>query len=352
MLKFMIPGQFYKTIILYLYLIFNSLISNDITEGFYRNFGFLRFILFLNGKLSFFYFRKSSNTFKIWTIIFFIVLIDIYIERFTGSNIFGFGKIEIDGVPQPHGARVVSFFRTEPIAGAFICGFTFIIVGYILNFLKSKNKLKSLGFIIILFCLVGIMLTGERSNGFKALIGFSIFILVIDYVKLKNKILVSIIFFSIFFFTVNFSDYVKGRYIYSFYNKIKTKDEREEFLNNSLYIKFISLEYMFLKIILGLVLAIKTIEYRHVIPKKIQSIKNIKLTHPHQVYIEMLSEHGIIGTIIIISIIFYLAFRIIRKIIDSRNYIQAGCLIFLLINFTPILPSGWLFLTILILLYL
>ena len=144
----------------------------------------------------FFVFEKSSNAFKIWTIIFFIVLVDIYIERFTGSNIFGFGKIEIDGVPQPHGARVVSFFRTEPIAGAFICGFTFIIVGYILNFLKSKNKLKSLGFIIILFCLVGIMLTGERSNGFKALIGFSIFILAIDYVKLKNKILVSIIFFQ------------------------------------------------------------------------------------------------------------------------------------------------------------
>ena len=54
----------------------------------------------------------------------------------------------------------------------------------------------------------------------------------------------------------------------------------------------------------------------------------------------MLSEHGIIGTIIILSIIFYLIFRIIGKIIISRNYIQAGCLVFLLINFVPILPSG------------
>ena len=51
------------------------------------------------------------------------------------------------------------------------------------------------------------------------------------------------------------------------------------------------------------------------------------LTHPHQVYIEMLSEHGIIGTLIILSIIFYLIFRIIRKIIDSTNYIQTGCLV-------------------------
>ena len=54
----------------------------------------------------------------------------------------------------------------------------------------------------------------------------------------------------------------------------------------------------------------------------------------------MLSEHGIIGTTIILSIIFYLMFRIIREIIESRNYIQAGCLAFLIINFTPILPSG------------
>ena len=54
----------------------------------------------------------------------------------------------------------------------------------------------------------------------------------------------------------------------------------------------------------------------------------------------MLSEHGIIGTIIILSIFFYLIFRIIKKIIDSRNYIQAGCLVFLMINFIPLLPSG------------
>ena len=329
-------------IILYLYLIFNSLISNDITEGFYRNFGFVRFIFFfLMANYLFFIFEKSSNALKIWTIIFFVVLVDIYIERFTGSNIFGFGRIEIDGVPQPHGSRVVSFFRTEPIAGAFICGFTFIIVGYILNFLKSKNKLKTLGFVIILFCLVGIMLTGERSNGFKALIGFSIFILVIDYVKLKNKILVSIIFFSIFFFTINFSDYVKGRYIYSFYNKIKTKDEREEFLNNSLYIKLYKSGIYVFKNNPWFGVGNKNYRVETCDTKKNSIHKGYYcLTHPHQVYIEMLSEHGIIGTIIIISIIFYLAFRIIRKIIDSRNYIQAGCLVFLLINFVPILPSG------------
>ena len=75
---------------LYLYLVFNSLISLDISSGIYRNLGFIRFILFfLMINYLFFINEKSLNILKTWSIIFFIVLIDIYIERYTGSNIFG-----------------------------------------------------------------------------------------------------------------------------------------------------------------------------------------------------------------------------------------------------------------------
>ena len=74
----------------------------------------------------FFIFKKNLDILKIWAIIFFIILVDTYIERFTGSNIFGFGKLEIDGIPQPYGDRVTSFFRTEPITGAFLCGFALL----------------------------------------------------------------------------------------------------------------------------------------------------------------------------------------------------------------------------------
>lgn len=327
-------------VILNLYLMFNSLISVDITSGIYRNFGFLRFILFFIMVNYFFYINeKSLNILKIWTIIFFIVLADIYIERFTGSNILGFGGIESDF--QSRGYRAVSFFRTEQIPGAFICGFSFIVLGHILNFFKSKKNFKIFGFIIILFCLVGIMMTGERSNSLKALIGFLIFISVIDYVKLKNKILIFFGFLTIFFLTINFSDYVKYRYVDQLFNKINTKDEREKFLNNSLYIKLYKSGFYVFKN--NPLLGVGNKNYRiEACDSKKNTINKeyYCLTHPHQVYIEMLSEHGIIGTIIIMSIIFYLAFRIIRKIIDGRNYIQTGCFIFLLINFVPILPSG------------
>lgn len=329
-------------IILNLYLVFNSLISNDIMSGIYRNFGFVRFILFfLMINYLFFISEKNLSILKIWSIIFFVVLIDVYIERFTGSNILGFGGIENAINAQTRGYRVVSFFKTEPIPGAFLCGFSFIVVGFVLNFLKSKKILKLLGFLIIFFCLVGVMVTGERSNGLKALIGFSIFISIIDYVKLRDKILVFSTLFIIFLLTVNFSDYVKYRYIDQLYIKINTKDEREKFLNNSLYIKLYKSGFYVFKNNPWFGVGNKNYRVETCDSDK-NSIHNeyYCLTHPHQIYIEMLSEHGIVGTIIIMGIIFYLAFRLIRKIIDTRNYIQAGCLIFLLINFVPILPSG------------
>ena len=327
-------------IILNLYLIFNSLISVDPMSGIYRNFGFIRFIFFfLMVNYLFFISEKNFNILKIWTIVFFIVLVDIYIERFSGSNILGFSGI--GGDIQTRGYRVVSFFRTEPIPGAFICGLSFIVLGYILNFLKLNKIFKLFGFLIVLFCLIGIILTGERSNGLKALIGFLIFILIIDYVKLKEKILFLLAIFIIFFSIINFSDYAKYRYIDQFYSKIKTEKEREKFLSNSLYIRLYKSGINVFKNYPWFGVGTKNFRVETCDPKKDKLYEEYHCsTHPHQVYIEMLSEHGIIGTIIILSIIFYLTFRLIRKIIDSKNYIQAGCLIFLFINFTPVLPSG------------
>ena len=329
-------------IILYLYLIFNSLISVDITSGIYRNLGFIRFILFFL-MINYFFFinEKNLNILKIWATIFFIILVDTYIERFTGSNIFGFGKLEIDGVPQPGGDRVMSFFRNEPITGAFLCGFCFVVIGYILNFLKSQNILKIFGFLLILLTLVGVMLTGERSNGLKALTGLIIFISIIDYVKFKNKILILLSILIIFLFTVTFSDYVKLRYYNQFFHQIKTKDARDKFLENSLYLKLYKSGIYVFKNNPWLGVGNKNYRVETCDIKKNSIHKEYWcLTHPHQIYIEMLSEHGIIGTAIILLIIFYLMFRIIRKIIDSKNFIQAGCLAYLIINFVPLLPSG------------
>jgi len=88
--------------LLYLYLILNSLISQDFTIGATRNFGFIRFIIFFTAFNYFFYISKSFNkVLGIWALILFVICLDTYFESYTGKNILGYGG----------GTRVFSFFK-------------------------------------------------------------------------------------------------------------------------------------------------------------------------------------------------------------------------------------------------
>ena len=330
-------------IVLYFYLIFNSLISIEYSSGIFRNVGFLRFILFfLTINFIFYKFGHNKYLFKFWTVIFLIVIMDIYVERFTGSNLLGYGRIQIDGIPQPHGPRVVSFFKTEPVAGAFATGFIFIILGYLIDSLK-KNKDGSRIFIlfIILISLIGILITGERSNTIKAFLGIALFFLISDFLKWKIKIISFLVFLILISTTIYSSNYLQSRYLGSFLDQLKTEENRKNFIENSQYLKLYRSGISVFKNHPVLGVGNKNYRIETCDRKKNNIYKDYYcLTHPHQIYIELLSEHGIVGTMIILSIIFYLLFRLLRQIIKSQNQLQIGAFIFILINFVPLLPSG------------
>ena len=63
-------------------------------------------------------------------------------------------------------------------------------------------------------------------------------------------------------------------------------------------------------------------------------------THPHQIYFELLSEHGIVGTFIFIFILFKLVFSKIIQTLKSTNYLKMGSFIYIGLIFIPLLPSG------------
>ena len=225
-------------IILYLYLIFNSFISIDYTSGIFRNVGFVRFILFfLTINLIFYKFGYDKRFFKIWTIVVLLVIFDIYIERLTGSNLLGYGKVQIDGVLQPHGLRVVSFFKNEPIAGAFVTGFVFIVLGYLIDSFKKKDNLRILLLLLVLFSFIGILITGERSNTIKAFFGIVLFFLISDLLNWKAKIFSILILSTLLSTTIYFSDYLKLRYFGQLFEQIKTEENRQNFAEKSLYFK-------------------------------------------------------------------------------------------------------------------
>ena len=325
---------------LYLYLLFNTFFSINYEIGFSRNFGFLRLIILFIAINYFFYISKSNlKIFYIWTIIFIIFITDVYVERFMGSNIFGWGAEEINGVFQPYGSRIMSFFKDEPIAGSFIHGFIFLISGFLFVFLKDKKKGFYIYFFLTSLFLSSIVLTGERSNTIKVIFGVVLFIFIIDLIKPKTKMLILAILVGSIFLLVSNSNYLKNRYVGQFYYYFSGEDSKK--IENSTYFQLYRSGFNVFKN--SPILGVGNKNYRIESCSDLEKIRKFKYkctTHPHQIYLEFLSEHGFLGTIILLSSLFFLIFKDFKKIIYSKNYIQIGALIYLLSCFLPLLPSG------------
>ena len=105
------------------------------------------------------------------------------------------------------------------------------------EYFKKDIKIKLLLFIVTLFFIVCIILTGERSNGVKAIIGIGLFFLLNKNFNFKFKFILLITFLLISAFTISSSSFLKTRYITGFYLQIADKQERAKFLEHSIYVK-------------------------------------------------------------------------------------------------------------------
>lgn len=314
--------------IFYLYLIFNTFISLDPFSGLFRNLGFVRMI-FLFLFINYFYLNNSDKFLKTWTIIISIFILDIYFERFFGTNIFGWGGEE------PFAQRVVSFFKDEPVAGSFLSGFIFIIFG---NLLKKYNSRKIYAILFLFLAFIALLFTGERSIFIKILIGSIIYLFFIRY-PIKRKILFVVSFILIGIISINSSDYLKLRYYSQFFDKINSEEKIIKFTQESIYFNHYKSGYEVFKKYPWFGVGNKNYRVETCNPLEIE--KNyICTTHPHQIYFEFLSEHGIVGTFILLGILFYLIFKILLNILKTRDEVQLGAFIYIIISFIPFLPSG------------
>ena len=325
-----------------LYLIFNSIISKDFLMSANRNFGFIRFgILFL--AFNYFFYNKNfvNRVLIVWMITLSILSIDAYIESIFDKNILGYGEA--------YGSRIVSFFKDEPIVGGYINGFYLVIIGY-LFYVNDKiiNKYKHIILIFSIFFLIAIILTGERSNAIKAIFGFILFYFFNDFFKFKEKIFS--VFFLILIFTIllNTSDFLKSRYdgqffkpLVSFFqpnNQIQKNETRANTLKDNIYIRLYQSGFEVFK--KYPIFGVGNKNYRVETCTNEKKPNYICTTHPHQLYFEFLAEHGLVGGMILLFILFNLIFIKIKTILTSKNYLQIGCLIFLTTSFIPFLPSG------------
>ena len=293
--SFQKKNKFYKNkffiifLSFWIFLCINSVLSESFisikSSIFYIRFGLFLLLVnyFLDRDLQF-----AINLKKIILFVFMFLVLDSLYQFIFGNNLIGFLK---DG-------RISSFFGDEKILGSFIVK---IIPVYIsLYFFGKKNiKLDYHIFFISICSIILILLSGERS----ALGLFIIYIILLLFTTIQNKkklITYIIVFFSILFFTIINSSRLQNRFLIELKDQFFYTNEVNEI--KKVYMFTQAHHYLYLtaynmfkaKPITGH----GTKTFRENCKKPEYKYLNHPYscsTHPHNFYIQMAAENGIIG---------------------------------------------------------
>jgi O-antigen ligase len=332
-----IKNKYFSLLVIFWFgLIINFIFSNNQELSLFRSFGFIKYIIYIcviNDLLN-----KNKNIKILFIFLSLIVLLttfDIYFEYINKKNILGLQSSDP--------TRIASFLGNELKIGHFLLGFCLISIGYYFERFKNKSYVFIItGYVLVLLILISIYLTGERSNSIKAFICiFTFIILTNNNIKYKKILLTILIVLPIIVYFG--SERIKGRFdmylskehgndniIKAFKNThhgahyytafeifksypifgVGNKNFREECLNE---------------------------KYNN---KSFTRINERCSTHPHQIYLELLAEHGIFGSVIILFVIFYSVFKSFINFFKKNNLVQLGAILFVTSNFIPLIPSG------------
>lgn len=323
--------------ILWIVLILNLIFSKYPENTIFRSLGFIKYIIFI---FSIIYYLKIKNNlniiFYIWTITLLIVGFDIIFEYTFKHNILGFKS--------PYEDRIASFLGKELKIGHFVLGFCFICSGFLFEKYKyNPNIYIVTSFLITFFFIISIILTGERSNTIKAILGLILYLLLfnkkINIKKKKLFLILTIIIISIF----SISKKIQNRFNIFIIDPLKEKGLIETYKGSQQAAHYYTaIEILKSNLFFGVGnknFRIECQNEKYYNPSYARTIERCS-THPHQIYFEFLAEHGIIGTTSILAIIFYIIYKSLIIYRKSNNLIHLGSIIFIIINFIPMLPSG------------
>ena len=209
----------------YIFLIFSLLSSEIIKFSALNVFSYFRFFIFSFASCEILLKNKNKLIFLylILSLTLLIVLLDGYIQFFTGENLLGYPKYRID--------RISGFFNDDLILGSYLFRILPVYLG-LTFYLKDKiKKFFYLNLVICLSTVALIFLTGERASFFLTLI---FLIIIFLQINLNKKIIVSlftiILLFLIGMFTINPTIY--DRYVKQTISQVFGTDTEEVFLKN------------------------------------------------------------------------------------------------------------------------
>ena len=327
---------FLLLLLIWISLLLNLLFSENFFSSFFRNFFFFKNIILIFAIVFILNNQKNLNLiFTIYLLITLIVSVDIFLEYFSGANLLGFKSYDPN--------RIASFLKKELKIGHYILGFSFIGIGYYLEQYSGKSlKYKIFGSFLIIFFFTSLLLTGERTNILKGFFIILLFIALSPKKNIKYKknffSLIILLLISVYIF----SERIKHRFNVILY-PIENQGVIETFKETQHAAHFYTAVEIFKKYPL---FGVGNKNFREECLKDEYHNNNYKRiqercsTHPHQIYLEFLSEHGLIGTITIISVIFFILIKSVKIYLRKKNLIHLSSILFITAQFLPLIPSG------------
>ena len=297
-----------------LYLIANSILSENIILSFESSLFYFRFGFF---SLALFYLLSinSKNIVYFYYISFFllfIVFIDSIFQITTGSNLLGFQYINF---------RLSSFFNTELILGSYVSRINIINFVILYLFFRDSLRMKVIFYIFFPMSFLIVLYTGERTALFNMLCVFLFFIIFVTENKIF-KLFTLFIISSILFFLLTTSNSISERIINHTFssNQINISGEGRLKVFSSVHEQhYISAMKMFND---NQFFGIGPKMFREYCKKEEYFTKNACATHPHNYYVQLLAETGIIGTLPLIILFLFTIYKYIMGIylIGSKKY--------------------------------
>lgn len=347
-------NPFFKIFLIFWFLIVvRSLFTSEILFSFKSSFLFIRYALFcllvkfliLNNK----YFLK--NFFKINVILLIFISIDALIQFYFGKNLFGTFASQIEN------NRISGVFGKELILGSFITKISFIL--FAINVIKKNHYYN---FFLIIFFFIVVFITGERASFFLFTVGIFYSFL---FFREKKIYLYSLIAALILLTTIIINkDSIKKRMILQTFNQLYSEINTNFNAPKKLFlfseghqILILSALNMFYQ---NPFIGVGPNLYRFECEKEKYFISgknypnfgsgrdliNHCNTHPHNYYVQILSETGIIGAFFIFLALIKFTHHSIKIFYDQvkKNIYISQYKIFIssavIINLWPFITTG------------
>ena len=349
-------------IVYFFSLIFGSFFSLNIYQSLYSSVTYIRFLIFFSFIHLFedVFKKKIQHNFFFWS--FFlasIIILDAYFQYFNPSkeDIFGF-KADTANV-----GRLTSIFGNELIVGSVLYNLFFTSIIFIIFFIKNKIRISTFkNNILIIFIIViylsSIFLSGDRMPFLMTIASFFLLFFFLNNFRL-NLFIALVIFLSFFIFQIINNAYFSSRYN-TFVNEISKREVKFEnnlsmkrnFFDSQWGAHFLTgFEIFKDNSYFGIGLKQFKIECSSKTYDNINSAYRSGRcsNHPHNLYIEMLSETGVFSTLIFIFFIFYFFIRCLKVIFNQKiklYYNTYEYVIFIsfftvnILTFFPIRSSG------------